>query len=121
MDYELEKLKRRKLMELQKRMTPPPGKEGGEKHEAKELLTRFFVGRAWEVYRAAWRQYPEVMPKIERALVSAIKAGRVRNKIDGESLYFFFRNIGLRVRLRTTIRIKEHGELKTLQDKLRET
>jgi len=119
MEDELEKLKRRKLLELQRKimMKTPKREEGSDPREA---LRRLFVGRAWEVYRAAWRQYPEVMPRIEAALLSAIRDGRLRDKIDGESLYYFFQRIGLPVRLRTTIRIKEHGELKTLQQKLRE-
>ena len=117
MEDELERLKRRKLLELQRRIKT--SQKRGEA-DLKEALRRLFVGRAWEVYRAAWRQYPEIMPKIEEALLAAIRDGRLREKIDGESLYYFFRRIGLPVRLRTTIRIKEHGELKTLQEKLRE-
>ncbi len=117
MEDELEKLKRKKLLELQRRIMTAPRREEAD---PREDLRRLFVGRAWEVYRAAWRQYPEIMPKIEEALLAAIRDGRLRDKIDGESLYYFFHRIGLPVRLRTTIRIKEHGELKTLQEKLRE-
>jgi len=117
MDYELEKLKRRKLLELQRRIMAAPKRE---ERDSKAALKKLFVGRAWEVYRAAWRQYPDIMPRIEEALLAAIRDGRLRDKIDGESLYYFFHRIGLPVRLRTTIRIKEHGELKTLQEKLKE-
>jgi len=117
MEEELERLKRRKLLELQRRL----GASSKAEEDSRGDLRRLFVGRAWEVYRAAWRQFPGVMPKIEEALLSAVREGRLRDRIDGESLYYFFHRIGLPVRLRTTIRIKEHGELKTLQDKLRET
>ena len=121
-DEELERLKRRKLLELQRRLLRSAQVE--EKVErpvsAEEALGRFFYGRAWEVYRAAKRQYPRVMMEVERALLEAIKAGRLRRKISGEELYALLRQLGMRVRLETRIRFKEHGELKTLGQKLRE-
>lgn len=119
MDYELEKLKRKKLLELRRRPSVSPRREG-ETKDPREVLKDILIGRAWEVYRAAWSQFPGVMPRVERALISAIRAGRIRNKINGESLYLFLRTIGLPVRLKTSIRIKEHGELKTLQEKFKE-
>jgi programmed cell death protein 5 len=105
---ELERLKRRRLLELQRRLL----KKQEERHEEpspREVLDRYFYGRAWEVYNAAMAQFPKVMPKIEKALIEAMRAGRIRQRIDGESLYHFLRRIGLPVRLRMTIRFKEHG------------
>ncbi len=49
-----------------------------------------------------------------------MRSGRLTTKIDGESLFQFFRQIGLPVRLKTTIRYSEHGELKTLEQKMKE-
>jgi len=119
---ELERLKRRKLQELQRRLLKQR-QEPTERPEAltpREVLNRYFYGRAWEVYKAARAQFPTVMPQVEKALVEAMRAGRIRQRIDGESLYHFLRQIGLPVRMRTTIRFKEHGELKTLEQKIRE-
>jgi DNA-binding TFAR19-related protein (PDSD5 family) len=59
------------------------------------------------------------MPEVERILVDAVKAGKVNYKIDGEGLVGFFRQIGLNMRLNTQIRFSEHGELKTLEQKLK--
>jgi DNA-binding TFAR19-related protein (PDSD5 family) len=123
-DEELERLKRRKLLELQQRMLKhsqeKPKKEETKKLSPKEVLDGCFGERAWEVYDAAWSQFPQVMPHIEKILVEAITSGRVRQRIDGESLYHFLREIGMPVHLQTTIRFKEHGELKTLEQKIRE-
>jgi len=119
---ELEKLKQKKMRELQQRLLKqkqePPEKP--EEPSPKEVLDRYFVGRAWEVFHAAKSQFPEVMAQIENALVEAMKAGKIKRRIDGESLYHFLRKIGVPVRLQTTIRFKEHGELKTLEQKIRE-
>jgi len=78
------------------------------------------VGRAWEVYNAARAQYPTVNPQIEAMLLAAIKQGKVRQKIDGASLAQFYRQIGIPVRLNTKIKYSEHGELKTLEQKMKE-
>lgn len=122
MEDELERLKRRKLLEMQRRLLKQrqEPEEPPEEPTSREVLDRYFYGRAWEVYNAARLQFPTVMPQVEKALVEAMSAGRVRQRIDGEGLYHFLRQIGLPVRLRTTIRYKEHGELKTLEQKIRE-
>lgn len=123
MEDELEILKRKRLLELQRRMLGQ--KREPEEHpdepSPREVLDRCFVGRAWEVYNAAKAQFPTVMPQVEKALVEAMRTGKIKGHIDGESLYHFLTQIGLPVRLRTTIRFKEHGELKTLGQKIRET
>lgn len=119
---ELERLKRRKMLELQRRLTKKrePKQEKPEEPNPEELLNKYFYGRAWEIYNIAKDQFPKVMPQIEMALVEAVKEGKIKQRIDGESLYHFLRQLGLRVRLQTTIRYKEHGELKTLEQKIRE-
>lgn len=121
---ELERLKRRKLLEIQRRImkeTKLP-KEAAEPEErsSKEVLNDYFGSRAWEVFNAAMVQFPMTMPKVEKILVKAIKEGRVRQRIDGGSLLHFLRQIGIPVRLQTTIRYKEHGELKTIGQRMRE-
>jgi len=72
-DAELERLKRRKMLELQRKMlikkeekeAPPKPEEPSNR----EILGRYFEGRAWEVYDTAWAQFPQVMPQVEEALV----------------------------------------------------
>jgi DNA-binding TFAR19-related protein (PDSD5 family) len=124
MDEELERLKRRKMLELRRKMM----RKGAEAEEAeppeepspREILDSRFKGRAWEVYRAAEAQFPAAMPQIERALVDGIKQGKISDRIDGESLFRFLRQVGLPVRLQTHIRYKEHGELKTIGQRMKE-
>ncbi|MFH2110075.1 MAG: DNA-binding protein [Candidatus Bathyarchaeota archaeon] len=126
MDDELERLKQKRLEELQRQMLLKQLKEQEPKPEPvkeptpEELLGRYFKDRAWEVWNAAKAQYPSVMPQVEKLLVDAIKQGKVKDVIDGASLMGFFRQIGVPVRLETRIRISEHGELKTLEQKMKE-
>ena len=126
MDDELERLKQRRLEEMQRQMLLKQLKEQSPKPEPakeptpEELLGQFFKDRAWEVWNAARAQYPKVMPQVEKLLADAIKQGKVKDTIDGASLMGFFRQIGIPVRLETRIRISEHGELKTLEQKMKE-
>ncbi len=120
-DRELEALRQKKLMEL-KRILQKREKEKseGKKEDPRKILNQFFIGRAWEVLNAAKAQYPQVARYVENTLVRLIMEGKIRNKISGEELYWLFRRLGIRVRLKTRIKILEHGKLKSLEDKIRE-
>ena len=126
MDEELERIKRRRLAEMQRKMLLKQIKDAAPKPEPpkeptnEDILNRYFRGRAYEVYNAAKVQYPQVFPQIETALVDAIKRGKVQQAIDGAMLNQFFRQIGIPVRLNTKIRVSDHGELKTLEQVMKD-
>ena len=124
-DDELEKLKRRRMLELQRRLHRSESKPEAESKKPEEptpdeVLGRFLVGRAWEVLGAARAQYPKVMPQVEEALIEAFKAGKIKETIDGGMLLQFLRQVGLPVRVQTSIRYKDHGELKTIGQRIKE-
>ncbi|MBA7594085.1 hypothetical protein ES703_01021 [subsurface metagenome] len=124
-DDELEKLKRRRMIELQRRLhrsesKPEAGPKKPKEQTQEDILGRFLVGRAWEVLGAARAQYPKVMPQVEEALVEAFKAGNIKEAIDGGMLLQFLRQVGLPVRVQTSIRYKDHGELKTIGQRIKE-
>ena len=129
----IELLKRRKLQSLKRQLLIEKMEAEKQQEEADapstpappppqptEILQRVFVGRAWEVWNAAMAQYPQVTKELEGALVKLINSGRLRNQLTGEQLFWFFRRLGIRVRLNTKIRIYESGELKSIADKLRD-
>ncbi len=124
MDDELERIKRRRMLELQRRMLQEEKAEEEPEKPAeptsREVLDGMFYGRAWEIYETAKIQYPKVMPQVEQALVEGIKSGKIQDRIDGESLCVFLRQLGLNVRLNTKIRYKDHGELKTIGQRIKE-
>ena len=103
----------RKTVELKKEEPEKP-------EDLQKMLATAFVGRGWEVWKAAEHQYPQITQKIMSELISLIKNGKLKDKITGEQLYWLFQSIGLRIRLNTKIRILEKGKLKTIADKLRE-
>jgi len=118
---ELAAIRRKKLMEMMKLLKER--KEEKEKRREKDpqkVLDEFLVGRAWEVLNAARAQYPQVARYVESLLLRLIMEGRIKSKISGEDLYWLFRRLGVRVRLKTSIKILEHGKLKSLGEKIRE-
>ena len=124
-DQPLELLKRRKLLEMRRRLLLKKASElekgeAGKPEDPREVLRKAFVGRGWEVWEAAEQQYPMATRKIVPVLLSLVRAGKLREKVTGEQLYWLFSRLGLRIRLNTRIRIFERGELKTIADKLRE-
>jgi len=119
-DSELEKLKRLRLAEMQRRVTAK--QQAGTtpvRLEPRQVLERVFVGRAWEVYHAARAQYPGVADQVFQELAELVQSGKLRTKITGEQLFGLLRQIGLDVRLDTKIQVLEHGELKSIADKFR--
>jgi DNA-binding TFAR19-related protein (PDSD5 family) len=126
MEDELEKIKQKRMQELQRKIllqkikeqTPAAKPEPEPTNE--ELLSKYFKGRAWEVYNTAKYQYSKIIHQVEQVLIDGIKQGKINEAIDGASLYQFFKRIGLPVRLNTQIRYADHGELKTLEQVLKE-
>jgi DNA-binding TFAR19-related protein (PDSD5 family) len=121
-DSELERLKRQRLADMQRRVTAKQQSQAGPvKLDSKQILERVFVGRAWEVYHAARAQYPGIADQIFRELATLVQSGQLRDKITGEQLFGLLRQIGLDVRLDTKIQVLEHGELKSIADKFRDS
>lgn len=116
-DAELRAIRQNRLRELQKRLAVKQKKN--EQASVDEILDRIFRGRAWEVFKAASHQHPEVMRKLKPVLIHLASSGRIK-EVTGEQLYLFLRNLGVRVRLNTKIRFTEHGKLKSLSEKIRE-
>ncbi len=129
MDDELERIKQKRLTEMKRKMLlkqikdqreSEPEPETPREATNQEVLDAMFGNRAWEVYSAAAYQYPQVIGQVEQILVDGIKEGKIADIIDGAALMGFFRQVGLPVRLNTKIRISDHGELKTLEQKMKE-
>ncbi len=119
-DTELERIKRQRLAQMQKRLAAKQSTEMENKSiDTNKVLKNVFVGRAWEVYQATRRQYPQIAEQLFSELAQLVQSRRVRGPITGEQLYGLLRQIGLDVRLDTKIQVLEHGELKSVADKFR--
>jgi DNA-binding TFAR19-related protein (PDSD5 family) len=121
-DSELAAIKRRKLLELQRKVALEQ-KKAEKMKEANvnqdHVLDKVFGFRAWEVFNAASAQFPEAMKDIKDALVKMVQSGEL-TEIDGERLYIFLRSLGLNVRIDTEIKFLDKGETKSISQKLQE-
>jgi programmed cell death protein 5 len=126
-DKELDYLKRKRLLELRKRLIEEQvadfQKEKRQQQKPKkpiDILKTAFAANAWDVWRIAEQQRPKTTQIVANALVTLLKTGKIREKITGEQIAWLFTQLGVPLRFKTKIRILEGGELKSIADKLRE-
>ncbi len=116
-DSELRYLERRKLEAMRKRIktTPPPAKE--EKSDRK-VVEEMLYDRGDEVLDAAYSFYPVQTERMVKELAGMVREGRLRDRVSGGELYSIFRQLGLRFRLKTSIKVQDRGKLVDLSEKL---
>jgi len=128
-DTDLDLWKRRRLLEMQKRLMAKKAEDEKRKAEAEEppkkiqprdILKKIFVGRAIEVWDAAWRQYPEVMKRLEPSFARLVLSGEVKETLDENQLLMILRTIGVNPKFDVKIRILEDGKFKSISEKLKE-
>jgi len=118
-EAELRAIRRRKIKELQKNFANKQAEEQTEKVDDNKVLNQIFRGRAWEVFNTSSYQYPRIMLKVKQTLVQLALSGKLK-EVTGEQLYRFLRNLGLRIRMKTSISFAKHGKLKSLSEKIKD-
>jgi DNA-binding TFAR19-related protein (PDSD5 family) len=116
-DGELAAIRQKKLREIQKRFSAKqtlPDTTG-----PKDVLNKIFKDRAWEVFNSATIQFPVEMSKVRKILTELAVSGKI-TQVTGEELFVFLKKLGLDVKLNTTITYASHGQLKTLEEKMKE-
>ena len=116
-DSELATIRQKKLREIQRRFSAKqiqPDTTG-----PKDVLNRIFKDRAWEVFNSATAQFPVEMGKVRKILTELAVSGKI-TRVTGEELFVFLKKLGLDVKLNTTITYASHGQLKTLEEKMKE-
>lgn len=116
-DAEIRLLERRKLEVLRRRLkaTAAPAKK--DKTD-RELVEEMLYDRGEEVLEAAYGFYPRQTETMVKELASMIRGGRLAARVSGGELYSIFRQLGLRFRLKTSIRVQDRGKLVDLSEKL---
>ncbi|NIP67305.1 hypothetical protein GWN63_02360, partial [Candidatus Bathyarchaeota archaeon] len=92
-EEELERIRRRKLAQWRNRLMAEKSRK--EQIDSKqELLNRVFVGRAWEVFHAAQRQYPQVAKWLGDVIAQLVSAGKIQ-RVTGGELNYLLRRMGV--------------------------
>ncbi len=124
-DSELEKLKAKRLAEMQRNISSLKKTETLAQPEKKEQknprdIVKSYLGfRGTEVLENAESQFPNETKTIVQQLGQLIQSGELNEKMDGGQLLQLFRSIGLHVRMNTKINIEQDGKFVSLSDKLK--
>jgi len=124
-DSELERLKAKRLAEMQKNIstkqriesTPEPTKETVSENP-RDSLVKILGFRGLEVLETAESQFPNETKMIVEKLSELVKTGEINESIDGGKLLALFRSVGLNVRMATKINVEQDGKFVSLSDKL---
>jgi len=120
-DDELEIIKRRKLLELQKRLLEKTKKKAEpEKPDFYSLFLSSLTDDGREMFGKALDQYGDAAARVGESIGRLIYAGRIRGRLGAEEIYWIFREIGMPIRLETRIVYKKRGEVKSISDMLKE-
>ena len=124
-DSELERLKAKRLAEMQKNISTKqetPSDSEPQKETASEnprdSLIKVLGFRGLEVLENAESQFPNETKIIIEKLSELIKTGEINESIDGGKLLTLFRSIGINVRMATKINVEQDGKFVSLSDKL---
>ncbi len=125
-DANLKMLNARRMIELRRRMNSSLAKKAEAEKTAqepkklsdREVLMNALTERGDEVLVSAEASYPSEMKLLIPQLAKLIRQGKVTT-ISGGELLQFFRSIGMRVSVNTSISVQEHGRFISIADKLK--
>jgi len=116
-DADIKLLEQRKLEAMRRRLkaaTPQTKTVKTDRQVVEEML----YDRGDEVLEAAYSFYPKETERLVKELAGMIRQGRLAEKVAGGELLSIFRQLGLRFRLSTSIKVMDQGKLVDLSEKL---
>jgi len=116
-DNELERLKAKRLAEMQKNLSSNQ-KQKKDKLTPREIVITKLGFRGLEVLENAEYQFPRETPIVIVKLAELISSNQILDILDGGHLLALFRTIGINVRMKTKINIEEDGKFISFSDKL---
>lgn len=117
-DKELDAIRQRKIEKLISSKVLEKKNTNSELN-VNEVLNRSFTGRAWEIFHASKSQFPHETMNLKKILLKLILEKKI-SKINGEQLYIIIKQLGLPIRLTTSIRYLGNGKAKTFSEKFKE-
>jgi len=117
---EEELLKRRLMLELQRKMLAKQIKRDVEKPDYTSVFLKHLSGDGKEMFNLAMNQYPDIAQRVAETLGKLYHEGRLEGILDAETVYGIFEEIGYPIRLETKIVYKKKGEVKSISDLLKE-
>ena len=116
-DADLKLLEHRKLEAMRRRLKAAAPASRAEQTD-RQVVEGMLYDRGDEVLEAAYSFYPKETERLVKELAGMVRAGRLTEKVAGGELYSIFRQLGLRFRLNTSIKVMDGGKLVDLSEKL---
>ena len=126
-DKDLERLKEKRLAEMQKNLSSQQRQEKiaslkeeqkDKKPSSREIVIKQLGYRGLEVLQNAEHQFPKETQIVLLKLSELIASGDITEVLDGGNLLALFRSIGIDVRMKTKINVEKDGKFVSLSDKL---
>ena len=123
-DKELERLKEKRLAEMQKNLSSQQeqdkiaSSQKDNKPSSREIVIKQLGYRGLEVLQNAEHQFPKETQIVLLKLSELILSGDITEILDGGNLLALFRSIGINVRMKTKINVEKDGKFVSLSDKL---
>jgi len=129
-DKDLERLKEKRLAEMQKNLSYQQKqekiallqkKQKDNKLSSREIVIKQLGYRGLEVLQNAEHQFPKETQIVVLKLSELILSGDITEVLDGGNLLTLFRSIGINVRMKTKIKVEDDGKFVSLSDKLKKS
>ena len=126
-DKDLERLKEKRLAEMQKNLSSQQRQEKiaslkeeqkDNKPSSREIVIKQLGYRGLEVLQNAEHQFPKETQIVLLKLSELISSGDIAEILDGGNLLALLRSIGINVQMKTKINVEKDGKFVSLSDKL---
>ena len=126
-DKDLERLKAKRLEEMQKNLSSKQEQEKiaasqkeqkDKKQSPRDIVIKRLGYRGPEVLQNAEYQFPKETQIIVLKLSELILSGDIKEMLDGGNLLALFRAVGINVRMKTKINVEKDGKFVSISDKL---
>ena len=118
-DAELKLITQRKLAQMKRMAATTSAKPQKAEKTDRQVVAEMLVDRGDEVLEAAYSYYPNETDHIVKELSRLIREGKFNERISGGELYSLFRNLGLRFKFNTSMKVEEKGRLIDIGEKFR--
>lgn len=85
----------------------------------RELVLSYLYDMGEDVLALGESQFPVQTKTLIKRIAQLIKEGKVKEKIPGGVLLDLFRYAGMNLKIKTSIKIEDHGKMLSFSEKLR--
>lgn len=120
MNEDIELIKRRMLLEMQRRALQQTTPKQEKRVDYLAVFIENLTDDGREMFERAAEQYGDAAKRIGERLGMLIHAGRIKRRLNAEAVFWIFYEMNMPIRLETRIVYKKGGEVKSISEMLRE-